>query len=580
MAEKNRSRTKSNGSTSKRGYNSSGTARSGNVRTSSKRSKEQSSGTNIAGTLSVIIVVIMVLGGIAAVLLWNDVKYLFDENTIIPGVEVEGVNIGGMTEQEAYNALNQKLIEKINNFSITLKSGDEYWTYDASSLNASGDISGIINEAMQYGHRSEMTILQRMDEARYVLNNPETFKISFGYDQESIKQIVETLKTDLDVPAIEPSLEFDKDAGKLTSIDDAVALLYNPLKYDSQINVNGAPAEIYIDANGNPAILADIFTITPGSSGVVVDVEATVSAIIADLSDDSVANVEIVTTVVNPNFTEGDLSDCTSLVYHSKSGIASTSSLNRDTNVALALEAFDGMVINPGDVVSFNETTGERSQENGYLKAPIINKDKSLGEDWGGGVCQAATIIFNAAIMSGCKIIDKESHSWPMYTDADDYGSDARDAMVSWGSSDLIFENVTEYPIYFDTYCHWSSPDNATHGYCNVYTKLLPEGQSIKYEPRLVQFEEAPEAEYIPLDNLADYVDKIWKWNSELELLTYQYRPSKPKKYYDVYKLTLDANDNVIAEESWYRSHYNIITGLYYTKPDPDRETDTDGAVG
>ena len=387
------------------------------------------------------------------------------------------------------------------------------------------------------------------------------------------------MKAEIDVAAVEPDLEFDKDAGKITNIDEKVSLLYNPLKYDTTVSVNGMPAEVYIDANGNYQVNADIFTIVPGSSGYEVDVESTVNAVIIDLADDSVANVDIVTNTVEPALTEDELLECTSLVYHSKSGIAYTSTYNRDMNIQVALDSFDGLVIMPGQTVSFNETTGERSQENGYYLAPGIAQDKSHEMVWGGGVCQAATIIFNAAIMSGCEVVDKESHSWPLYTAADDYGEDARDAMVNWGTSDLVFQNVTDYPIYFDTYLHWTSSENANYAYCNAYTKLLPDGQSYDYEPRLMEYLEAPEPEYRALTDTTQYADADWEWDSELGLLVYEYAPSKPQKYYDVYQRLLDADGNLISEELWYRSHYDIIQGLYYTKPDPNKQ-ETDGGVG
>jgi len=580
-----RSSTQSSRSTSTRGYSSrGGSTRSGSSRsassrsTSSQRGGGRPAGASIAGMIAVVLVIVIVVAAVGGVLFWTNVKYLYDYTTIIPGVEIEGVDIGGMTADEAIVALNSRLQEKIGQLSITLRYGDMApWKYDASNIGASGDITSIVAEAMRYGHVGELK--DRLNEAKYVLDNPETFSISFGYDKTSITTIVEALKADIDMPAVEPDLEFDKDAGQITQIDEKVSLLYNPLKYDTSVSVNGVPAEVYIDANGNYQVAADIFTITPGSSGYVVDVEATVNAIISDLADDSVANVDIVTIPVEPTLTEEELIECTSLVYHSKSGIAYTSNYERDMNIQVALNSFDGLVIMPGQTVSFNETTGERSQANGYFLAPGIAQDKSHELVWGGGVCQAATVIFNAAIMSGMTILDKDSHSWPLYTAADDYGEDARDAMVNWGTSDLVFRNDTEYPIYFDTYLHWRSSDNADYAYCNAYSKLLPNGESYDYEPRLVESEAAPEPVYKALKDTTEYSDADWDWDSNLQLLVYEYAPSKPKKYYDVYQRILDAQGNLVSEQLWYRSHYDLIQGLYYTKPDPSKST-TDGGVG
>ncbi len=585
MAGNNRRSSGSQRSSSGRGISSRGNTRAGNARTSSTRQSAGGNrtgstrpGANIAGMISVVLVIIIVVVAVAAVLFYMNVKYLYDNTTIIPGVEVEGVDLGGMDRNEAYAALTQKLDEKINELSITIRYDDQYWTYDAASLNASGDISGIIDQAMLYGHTGNLK--QMMDEAKYVLNNPEQFTISFGYDVNSVRQIVETLKADIDIPAVEPVLIFDENVGKITNVEDTVALLYNPLRYDQTISLNGLPAEVYFDADGVPVINAEIFTITPGSDGYVVDVETTVNSIIADLSDDSKADVYITTNNVSPTMTEDELRECTTLVYHAKSGISSTSTYERDTNVATALAAFDGMVIMPGETVSFNDTTGERSAENGYMMAPGIGQDKSHVMVWGGGVCQSATIIFNAAIMAGCQVIDKDSHSWPLYNAVDDFGEDARDAMVNWGTSDLKFKNITDYPIYFDTYVHWYSTQNATYAYCNVYTKILPDGQSIDYEPRLMETEAAPEPTYVALGDDPEPFDAKWSWDEELQLLVFKQTLPRPKKYYDVYQRILDVNGNVISEQMWYKSHYEIVKGTYITKPDPDREAQSDNGVG
>lgn len=517
-----------------------------------------------------IIIAVIVVVAIAAIGLfgWSSVNYLYDENIIIPGVEVGGVNLSGMTSDEAKAALNDKLNENIDALSITITHNGNTWSYDSSNLNASGDISSIVDNVLKYGHEGNLG--DRMDQAEYVKNNAEPYYLNFEYDQNIIRQIVEALQDEIEIKAVEPALVFDETAGKITGIEDRTALFYNPLRYDTLVNINGAPAEVYIDGNGNYKINAEIFSTEPGSNGLLMDVDATYNAIMYDLQDDNIANVEVITNVDVPTLNEEDLFDYTSLVYHSKSSITSNSTFERDKNIDLALAAFDGMVIMPGEEVSFNNTTGERISENGYLLAPGISQDKSLQLVYGGGVCQAATIIFNAAIMAGCEIIDKDSHSWPLYWQEGNYGTEARDAMVNWGTSDLIFKNTTDYPIYFDTYVYWKYADNATHAYCNVYTKLLPDGQSIKYDPILVTTEETPEAKVTALSDTSEYADETWKLDEESGLMIYKRVLSRPYKYYEVDQIIVDSYGNEISRQQWYKSEYGQIIGEYYTKPNPN----------
>lgn len=112
-----------------------------------------------------------------------------------------------------------------------------------------------------------------------------------------------------------------------------------------------------------------------------------------------------------------------------------TSSIARKNNIKTALKAFDGLVLNEGEVLSFNETTGVRNEENGYQKAKIISKGTFV-EDFGGGVCQVSTTLYNACLLAGLEIIESCPHSLPV-----SYIEPSFDAMVSFGSSDLKIRN-------------------------------------------------------------------------------------------------------------------------------------------
>lgn len=113
----------------------------------------------------------------------------------------------------------------------------------------------------------------------------------------------------------------------------------------------------------------------------------------------------------------------------------STSSEERKMNIKLALKALDGLVIEEGEIFSFNQITGKRNLESGYKEAKIISGGTFvLGA--GGGVCQVSTTLFNACILSGLEIVESSTHSLPV-----SYVEPSFDAMVSFGSSDLKVRN-------------------------------------------------------------------------------------------------------------------------------------------
>ncbi len=114
----------------------------------------------------------------------------------------------------------------------------------------------------------------------------------------------------------------------------------------------------------------------------------------------------------------------------------------RSHNIRLAAKFISGCVIACGEVFSFNATVGQRTPERGFKRAAII-KDGEFVEGVGGGVCQVSTTLYNAALLSGCKVREYHPHSLPV-----GYVPPSRDAMVSGTFYDLRFENTTGSIIY------------------------------------------------------------------------------------------------------------------------------------
>lgn len=107
----------------------------------------------------------------------------------------------------------------------------------------------------------------------------------------------------------------------------------------------------------------------------------------------------------------------------------------RKHNIKTALEMFDGLILEVGEVLSFNQITGKRSKENGYSRAKIISGGAFV-EGYGGGVCQVSTTIYNACLLAGLEVLEVHSHSLPV-----GYVEPSFDAMVNIGSSDLVVRN-------------------------------------------------------------------------------------------------------------------------------------------
>jgi vancomycin resistance protein YoaR len=111
------------------------------------------------------------------------------------------------------------------------------------------------------------------------------------------------------------------------------------------------------------------------------------------------------------------------------------SSANRIWNVHLLGDYLSGTIIKSGQTFSYNKEVGPRTAERGFREGQMIFGGVLI-PSIGGGVCQTATTVFNAAFEAGLPITTRYNHSF--YISHYPVG---RDATVSWGGPDLVFRN-------------------------------------------------------------------------------------------------------------------------------------------
>lgn len=166
----------------------------------------------------------------------------------------------------------------------------------------------------------------------------------------------------------------------------------------------------------------------------------------------------------------------------------------RSSNIDRACRAINGLYLKPGREISFNGVTGERTEENGYKIARVI-EDGRYVSGVGGGVCQVSTTLYNALMLAGVEVTEVHSH-----TIRPDYVPLSRDAMVSYGISDLKFVNNTEGDLI--VYATAKNGDLTVDIYGN------PTDVKIELESCLVE-ELPPDKPEIIYDNQGEYQDKV-----------------------------------------------------------------------
>lgn len=114
------------------------------------------------------------------------------------------------------------------------------------------------------------------------------------------------------------------------------------------------------------------------------------------------------------------------------------SSAARVQNIAAAASKFQGIVIPPGDVFSFNRYLGSVSEDNGFVEGLIIWGDRTA-VGIGGGVCQVSTTAFRAAFFGGFPIVERWAHGYVVSW----YGEPGYDATIYEPQVDFKFRNDT-----------------------------------------------------------------------------------------------------------------------------------------
>jgi len=221
-------------------------------------------------------------------------------------------------------------------------------------------------------------------------------------------------------------------------------------------------------------------------------------------------------------------------------------SANRKQNVKLSAAACDGVILLPGEEFSYNNTTGSRTADKGYLPAPTYNAGASV-DDVGGGICQTSSTIYYALLHSTLEVVERANHSY-----ATGYVPDGMDATVFFGVTDFRFKNSTNYPIKIDT----ESYDK--DGVRRLKVTIYGTNEDGRYAvPSNKVFDEIlPDNKYIPDETVP-------QGTLVLDSKQNAYRGRKAQVFRTVY----EADGTKVETQDLGVSRYKMRSHLYYYNP-------------
>ena len=113
----------------------------------------------------------------------------------------------------------------------------------------------------------------------------------------------------------------------------------------------------------------------------------------------------------------------------------------RNLNMSIAARSLCGRVLAPGATLSFNAAIGETTEARGYTYGPTFVGNRVV-PGLGGGVCQVATTLYDAARKAGIQVLERHNHGMRV-----PYVPPGEDATVFAPSLDLVIRNSTHGPI-------------------------------------------------------------------------------------------------------------------------------------
>ena len=353
-------------------------------------------------TNKLLVLLTIITLGITALILGQFFILDYNTNKVVPdGTVINGFNISGMTKADASTLLTHQFQKRADDFKLQISHKDQNWTFTKDDFVVNSDIHTILEASQQRDHYFEnqedrTTLISQFEKVGSSIN------VAFNYMFIGLDEKIEDIIKQVETPPVNSEIKFNPDRKQLFDITDSVN--------GSRVDINA------LYSNINEQFLS--------SNNIKVEL-------------DFIEEVAPVTKEYNQQLTNK--------ISHFSTNV-SDSTGGRKHNVKLALDKFNGFILEPQQQISFNEITGAHTSENGYKPATIIYNGE-FTEGIGGGVCQASTTLYNALLLGGVQIDEVHRHSLPVF-----YVPFALDAMVSEYVADLKFTNTTDYPMFIHTY--------------------------------------------------------------------------------------------------------------------------------
>ncbi len=406
-----------------------------------------------------------------------------DDGRILPNVTAGGVNIGGMTQEEATNALQVSVADPISRKDLKVELPGATLTLAAQDAKVKLDLEALVQAAYRYGRtgsalekkqiraKAETTpyilpLLPYLElDQEYIRTTTQAFCDSYSINMSHPTAVVTGDRPTYTPPDKDgvPSIENDKVTHQVLTIVtgtpqfllesddvvdailDAYSLFDLTIQYEAPKRIEPEKLDLQelFDTYCQEPVDAEMdektFQITPEVVGYGFDI-----AFLQELLDKAGygQEVKISFSFLLPDITERSFGELFQDVLATFTATAKDEdqNQNRDNNLLVSCEAINGTVVKPGEVFDFNKVLGPRTSEKGYVSAPTYT-DSSINSI-GGGISQTASALHYCAMLAGLQINERHAHPYTV-----PYTPLGTDAAITYGKENLVFTNTTAEPI-------------------------------------------------------------------------------------------------------------------------------------
>lgn len=380
-----------------------------------------------------------------------------NNTNILEGIYINGIDVSGMSREEATFAISQMVNAKASN-SIKIADSEYETNTTFSNLAINYNINLAVNEAFNIGRsgnifENNFTILD-------IMLNKKNIDLKVEIDNEKLDALMNDISSNLSNKLIQSSYYIEDNhlvitkgtPGEILDDEDFKDKLYNLLNnltsvensidiktknvVPKDINIEEIYNEVHKEAQ-NAYYEKQPFKVYAEVKGVSFDRENACNLLQTD-QDEYIIDLIYSYPEITVNDLDINIFKDTLSYFTTKYDMSMT---DRSTNLELAASKINGTILSPGEEFSYNTIVGARTIESGYKEAKVYSNGQVV-DGIGGGICQISSTLYNAVVYANLDVTQRYNHQF-----VTSYVPAGRDATVVYGVKDLKFVNNRSFPI-------------------------------------------------------------------------------------------------------------------------------------